>query len=168
MNFNNKTFLKYDDYETPKSAWVSIKHYIPKNKVIWEPFYCNGKSGDDLKSLGFNVIHEKEDFFSNNKGDVVISNPPFSLKKEVINKLVEIDKPFILIMPCSTLTTQYVRKIFENQDERLKIIIPKKRIQFKKSSNGKTNIIQKNQCNFDCFYFCWKIDTIKNDITWLK
>jgi len=37
--FHTKTFTKHDDYMTPKSAWEAIKQYIPKNKVIWEPFY---------------------------------------------------------------------------------------------------------------------------------
>ena len=49
---------KVDNYMTPKSAWEQIKHLIPNNKVIWEPFYGDGKSGEYLKELGFNVIHE--------------------------------------------------------------------------------------------------------------
>ena len=44
---------------TPKYAWENIKQYIPNNKIIWEPFYGDGKSGDNLKELGFNVIHAK-------------------------------------------------------------------------------------------------------------
>lgn len=28
--FHTKTFLKHDDYMTPKSAWVNIQHIIPK------------------------------------------------------------------------------------------------------------------------------------------
>lgn len=28
--------LKYDCYRTPKSAWESIQHFIPKDKKIWE------------------------------------------------------------------------------------------------------------------------------------
>ena len=61
--FCTKTFLKYDDYMPPKSAWVNVKDYIPKDKVIWESFYGDGKSGIYLEELGFNVIHKKVDFF---------------------------------------------------------------------------------------------------------
>ena len=60
--FHTKTFLKHDDYMTPKYAWENIIDYIPKDKVIWEPFFGDGQSGEDLKSLGFEVIHEPEDF----------------------------------------------------------------------------------------------------------
>lgn len=43
--FQTKTFLKHDDYMTPKSAWESILQYIPKDKLIWEAFYGDGTSG---------------------------------------------------------------------------------------------------------------------------
>ncbi|EEH54006.1 uncharacterized protein MICPUCDRAFT_62794 [Micromonas pusilla CCMP1545] len=67
-----------DEYMTPPSAWEAIQKYIPKNKVIWEAFYGDGKSGDTLRTLGFKVIHDEVDFFENNLGDVIVSNPPFS------------------------------------------------------------------------------------------
>ena len=74
--FQTKTFQKHDDYMTPKSAWDNIKQYIPRDKVIWEAFYGNGESGRYLRELGFNTIHEEIDFFENDKGEIVCSNPP--------------------------------------------------------------------------------------------
>ena len=62
--FHTKTFLKYDDYMTPEIAWINIKNFIPADKIIWEPFYGDGKSGEYLEKLGFNVIHDKSDFFA--------------------------------------------------------------------------------------------------------
>ena len=87
--FHSKTFIVYDDYMTPKSAWKNIDHLIPKDKVIWEPFYGNGKSGEYLRELGYNVIHEKIDFFENNLGDIVVSNPPYSKAKEILKRLTK-------------------------------------------------------------------------------
>ncbi len=75
--FHTKTFIKHDDYMTPKYAWEWIVDYIPKNKIIWESFYGDGDSGKYLTALGFNVIHEPIDFFTNDKGDIIVSNPPF-------------------------------------------------------------------------------------------
>ena len=40
--FDNKSFIKHDDYMTPKFAWQNIKKYIPKDKLIWEAFYGDG------------------------------------------------------------------------------------------------------------------------------
>jgi hypothetical protein len=163
--FHTKTFLSHDDYMTPKSAWEAIQHIIPRDKVIWEAFYGDGKSGDFLKELGFNVIHQEEDFFETSHGDIVVSNPPFTKCPEVLERLKSLDKPFILIMPCIKLVTQYMRRLFSGDND-LQIIVPRKRIQFKKLIDGK-EAESKNACNFDCFYYCYKIG-LPNAITWLN
>jgi len=161
--FHTNTFIKYDDYMTPKYAWENIKQYIPTDKIIWEAFYGDGVSGKYLTELGFNVIHEKIDFYEEDKGDIIVSNPPFSDVKNVMERLSELDKPFILIMPSSKINTSYMRQNFKNKG--LQIIIPKKRIQFIKKENNK-EVELKNTCNFDCFYYCYKLN-LNKDITWL-
>jgi len=158
-NFQHKTFIKYDDWNTPKYAWEDIIEYIPKDKIIWEAFYGDGKSGDYMKELGLNVIHEEIDFFKEDKGDIIISNPPFSLYREILDRLFLLDKPFIIILPSSKINTQYFRKW---KDKGLKIIIPKKRIDFSKYDN-----IKRSNCAFDCFYYCYKID-LPSSIIWLQ
>lgn len=164
--FGTYTFIGHDDYMTPKSAWENIQHLIPKEKVIWEAFYGDGESGNDLKSLGFNVTHEPIDFFENDKGDIVCSNPPFSLIPTILARLIELNKPFILIMPSSKINTQYFRKLFHDEKENpIQLIIPRKRIQFIKLVDGKRDE-GKGACNFDCFYYCWKMN-LERDITWL-
>ena len=111
--FHTKTFTKHDDYMTPKYAWSNITDYIPKDKVIWEPFMGNGDSGEYLRELGCQeVIHLDEDFFETNKGEVIVTNPPFSQSKAVMKRLRELDKPFILIMPSSKICTSYFRENF--------------------------------------------------------
>jgi hypothetical protein len=161
--FHTKTFLKHDDYMTPKYAWENIAHLIPKDKVNWEGFYCDGKSGEYLTELGFNVIHEPVDFFENDLGEIIVSNPPFSKSKEILKRLMVIDKPFILILPSSKINTSYMR---DWKDKGLQIIIPRKRIQFEKQVEGK-KVEGKNACNFDCFYYCYKMGFDK-DIIWLE
>ena len=96
---------------------------------------------------------------------MVLSNPPFSKSKEVLIRLKQLDKPFILILPSSKINTQYVRENYKNQG--LQIIIPRKRIHFEKQVDGKTPDNWKNACNFDCFYYCYKMDLPK-DIIWLE
>ena len=162
--FHTKTFQKHDDYMTPKYAWEHIQHLIPKDKVIWEPFYGDGTSGTHLRELGFEVIHEPIDFFENNLGDIIVSNPPFSQSKQVMSQLKKIDKPFIMILPSSKINTSYVRENFKNTE--LQIIIPRKRIQFIKFKDGE-KAETKNACNFDCFYYCYKMNFSK-DIIWLE
>jgi hypothetical protein len=163
--FQTKTFLKHDDYMTPKYAWENIKQYIPKDKKVWEAFYGDGESGKYLTELGFDVIHEPVDFFENDLGEIIVSNPPFSKSKEVMQRLAELDKPFIIIMPTAKINTSYFRNNYMNKG--LQIIIPRKRIHFTKHINGKVPDKWKNACNFDCFYYCYKIGLPK-DLIWLE
>lgn len=146
---------KDDNYETPESAWNEIFSFLPekyKSMKIWDPFYCNGTCINFLQKYDF--IHKNEDFFKYNTGDIIISNPPFSIKKDVLKRLKILNKPFILIMPSDTINRRY----FDFDD--IQIVVPKKRIHFIKESK------QTNNCYFDCFYYCWKIG-LKKDITFL-
>jgi hypothetical protein len=165
--FQTYTFIKHDDFMTPKSAWENISHLIPKDKIVWESFYGDGTSGTHLRELGFNTIHEPIDFFSDETlptYDLIISNPPFSQSKNIMNRLHELDKPFILIMPQPKINTSYFRPW---KDKNLQIIIPRKRIQFIKLVNGKVPDNYKSDCNFECYYYCYKIG-LEKDITWLE
>lgn len=163
-SFHTKTFQIHDDYMTPKHAWEDIQKYIPKDKVIWEAFYGNGTSGQYLTELGFNVIHEHINFYNNDLGEIIVTNPPFSDCKNVIPRLAKLDKPFIMIMPSSKINTSYFRENFKNKG--VQIIIPRKRIQFIKLVDGEIPENYKSCCNFDCFYYCYKIN-LPQDIVWL-
>lgn len=154
---------KNDNYMTPKEAWENIKEVIPKDKVIWEPFYGDGKSGEQLRELGFNVIHEREDFFKVDRGDVVVSNPPFSKKKEILEELVKRNKPFILLISASTISTQTFRRIFKGR-ENIQIIVPSRRIHFCKIDEA-GNRLPTQSCPFECFQYCWKIGLPK-ELVW--
>ncbi len=166
VSFHTKTFTKHDDYMTPKYAWENIKEYIPDNKVIWEAFYGDGQSGTYLQELGFETIHKDIDFFTHNEGEVIVSNIPFSKSKEVLKRLKELDKPFIIIMPCSKISTNYFRESFGNNSD-LQLIIPRSRIHFIKLVNGVVPENWKNACNFDCFYYCYKME-LEHNIIWLE
>jgi len=113
-----------------------------------------------------NVIHEKEyDFFEmvdKLDYDIIISNPPFTIKKDIMIKLKEIDKPFILIMPCSVLVTKYIRDLYRND---IQIVLPKKRIQFYRLGTDNEPAYNGKSC-FECLYYCYKCN-LPRQINWL-
>jgi len=37
---NTKTKFKTDDYTTPTEAFELLFEYIPRDKMVWSPFYC--------------------------------------------------------------------------------------------------------------------------------
>ena len=154
-----------DNYASDKNCWEVIKDYIPIDKILYAPFYCDGKQKDLFNEMGFDIIHEDEDFFENNLGDIIVSNPPFSKSKQVMAQLKKLDKPFIMILPSQKINTSYVRENYKNTE--LQIIIPRKRIHFLKLVDGKLVEGWKNACSFDCFYYCYKMNFPK-DLIWLE
>jgi len=153
MSFNKDKDT--DNYITNKYDWERIKEYIPKDKIIWSPFYCDGKQKEYFEDMGYNIIHQDKDFFSYTpKYDIVIDNPPFSKKKEILKKLKELDKPFILICPSMMLSYKYFQEDFKD----IQILIPYKRINFKHLNSDKKNYSPP----FASFYFCYKMNLEKD------
>ena len=135
----HKKDINSDCYETPEYCWDLIKEYIPKDKVIWEPFYLNGSSGEKLKSLGFDVIHKEEDFFENDYDAVVVSNPPWSKNKQILQKLKQTNKQFILLVPINLISTKYFRDLFINEIDKITLFLFKKRVSFRPAENVKAS-----------------------------
>ena len=161
-SFSIKQEFKNDDqYNTSKEMWESISQFIPKDKTIWEAFMLGNttsKSMDYLTELGFNVVGSPElDFFTSNLGDIICSNPPYSIKKKIFQRLSELDKPFIMILPVSTITKQFVKKLHR---EKLQIIVPDKRLQFIKGED------QLKRAWFDTMFLCYKMN-LEKDITFI-
>ena len=125
------SFTEYkdsDNYATDKNVWEIIKGFIPQNKKIYAPFYCDGKQKEYFKDMGFDIIHEDVDFFNNTfEYDIIVDNPPFSKKKEILTELREIDKPFILIIPTCLLSLKWFQNLYSNN---IQVIIPMKRLTF--------------------------------------
>lgn len=145
-----KGYVANDNFFTPKEEWQRLSPYLPRDKVLWEAFYGDGKSGQYLQELGFQVVHENEDFFQHNKGDVVVSNPPFSKKKEVLQRLYDLKKPFCLLMPYEVLFYKY----FEKFRPEISLLIPNERVSFLK--DGKLT-----KFNFNCIWFAWRMEVPK-------
>ena len=156
LEFNND-----DQYNTTHEIWSSIADYIPKDKILWEAFMLgntSSKSVDILQSLGHSCIgYHDIDFFEADYGDVIVSNPPYSMKKKIFGRLAKLDKPFILVLPVGTITKQFVRVLDRTK---LQLIIPAKRMQFIKGDDPLS------RCWFDTCFLCYKMG-LERDITFL-
>ena len=144
-----------DNYTTDKNGWEIIKDYIPNDKEIWSPFYSDGKQKEYFKEMGYDIIHQDEDFFKESKGDIIVDNPPFSKFKAVCIRLKELDKPFILICPVRTLQLKHFQKHFKDH---LQIIIPFQRPTFTHLINPKKGYTPP----FGVMYFCYKMNLEKD------
>ncbi len=154
MSFTNDK--DSDNYVTDKKGWEIIESFIPKDKVIWSPFYCDGKQKEYFEEMGYNIIHEDKDFFSYTpEYDIIVDNPPFSKKKEVLTKMRELNKPFILLLPSVMLSYKYFMDFFK---EDLQIIIPYNMTKFKHLTNLNKNYTPP----YSCYYFCYKMNLEKD------
>ena len=145
-----------DNYATNKDGWLMINDYIPNDKIIWAPFYCDGKQKEYFNDMGFDIIHEDKDFFSYTpEYDIIIDNPPFSKMKEISKKLKDLDKPFIIVCVSTLLLSKWFQNTFKDH---LQVIIPNKRPQF--TGNGKTNYTPP----FGTMYYCYKMNLDKDMI----
>lgn len=92
-----------DEYFTRDSDAEIIAQHIVKPMTVWLPFNDRGGAFERiLPKHGHKVICTDTDFFSTDPPDgtqCVISNPPFSRKKDVVTRLDALGLKFALIVP---------------------------------------------------------------------
>jgi len=155
MSFTNDNYN--DNYATDKIGWEIIKDYIPKDKIIWAPFYCDGKQKQYFKEMGFDIIHEDKDFFEYEPDhwDIIVDNAPFSKFKLICERLVKLDKPFIIMSFSRVLLMKWFQRKFKDH---LQVIIPFKRPTFTHLTNPKKGYTPP----FGVQYYCYKMNLPKD------
>tara|TARA_R100000951_G_scaffold69932_1_gene58863 strand:- start:1367 stop:1843 length:477 start_codon:yes stop_codon:yes gene_type:complete len=153
MSFTNDK--DSDNYATDKHGWEIIKQFLPKDKVIWSPFYCDGKQKEYFRDMGFDIIHEDEDFFENDKGDIIVDNPPFSKMKDICVRLKQLDKPFILVAFSKVMLMKWFQRLFKDD---LQVIIPFTRPTFTHLTNPKRGYTPP----YGVMYYCYKMNLDKD------
>ena len=149
----------YDEFYTPEYAVKPIMKYIKPNSNVWCPF-------DTTESHFYKMIKEEGpqvlathkdvgvDFFENNiPCNYIISNPPYSLKNEVFERLFELDKPFAMLVGVVGLFES--QKRFEMfRDNEFEIMYMNRRVSYFKDYHD-----QKPDVNppFSSVYLCSKM-----------
>lgn len=136
-NIYNKPHRPTDDYVTPQKEWQRLKDFIKPNQIIWDPFYCDGTSKAYLQDTfePKEVIHEDVDYLNNqcepDTYDIIVTNPPFSQKDQILRWLIDLDKPFCVLFPMTMITTKKFLKLIKDKD--IKFILPSGRIRFERN-----------------------------------
>ena len=98
---------KNDEFYTPNYAITPILKYIrkPPHIIVWCPFDTEESNYvKRFRFFGYNVIathiSNGQDFFKIQppKCDYIISNPPYSLKGQVFERLFELEIPFAMLV----------------------------------------------------------------------
>lgn len=126
-----------DHWETPRYAWEELKQFLSPDDVIWEPFVGPGKlSLEFMQELGVQCVGTETDFFETEQPSsttLLLSNPPFSRKFEVLDELMrrDLDK-WCLILPAWVAFSATMRKLVNQYDyhDKIQVHCPCKRISF--------------------------------------
>lgn len=143
------SFNKKDEYYTPRILVEPILPFIKPNSTIWCPFDTEtSEFVIMLKEKGHQVIFSHlsigQDFFlyEPKDYDYIISNPPFTRKLEVLERLYKLNKPFAMILGLPILNYQEIGQFF--LDKKLQLLIVDKKVSF----DG-------NTASFNNSYFCY-------------
>ena len=148
------------DIRSFKNCWFPFNNYDSEFKLKADELNLKYKATHKFDNLG-------NDFFKTDPPkdcDLMISNPPFSLQNQIIErsfKLIDDGKikSFALLLPLSTLETPKRADLYNKYIDDISILIFKKRIKF---LNCKTSF------NTACCWICYKIPNLKDKkIMWL-
>ena len=141
---------------TPRYGVLPIVKYLPKDKIIWCPF--DKKDSEFVKVLteqGYKVVYSHiengQDFYTYEpeEWDILVSNPPFTNKRQIFERALSFGKPFALIMSNTWLNDSAPKQVFK--DKQLQILFFEERMKF--SNNG----VVQNKITFSSSYFCYNL-----------
>jgi hypothetical protein len=142
---------KNDECFTPAYGVTPILEYIPPDAVVWCPFDTLEsefvKQISDTNDVCFSHIDDPEggDFFKYQPDhfDIIISNPPFTGKRQIFERAIQLGKPFALLMTMTWLNDSAPKQLFQDLD--LQLLMFDKRIHF--TDDKKTT--------FSSGFYCW-------------
>ena len=144
---------KNHEIYTPVEAITPILKYLDKTKIYWEcTDFGNSNISKVLVENGFKVISTKKeefDFLKDDplfKFDVIITNPPYSIKDKFIKRCYELNTPFMLLLPITALEGKERNKLYKKNG--LELIVLNKRINFMQ---------EKKNIWFNTSWFCHNI-----------
>lgn len=165
----NHAFNVADEYYTPTSL---VRIIIPDLKewerlfiklhgrkpIIWCPFdEETSKYVKELRKEGFEVLYSHlnldQDFFTYEpeNWDIAVSNPPFSQKVRIFERLYNFGKPFVMLMNMMAINYQIVGNLFYKIGTDIQFLVPDKKVSF----DGNTS-------SFNSGYVCYRfIDKTK-------
>lgn len=128
-----------DEFYTPEYAVEPIMKHIPAGSKVWCPFdtedslFVQKFSGGGYSVIATHISNG-EDFFKVDvpECDYIISNPPYSVKGDVLQRLFDIGKPFAMLVGVAGLFESQKRfEMFREND--FEIMYLNKRVSYFKS-----------------------------------
>lgn len=144
-----------DECYTPKYGVTPILKYIPKDAIVWCPF--DKEDSEFVKQIKLNNrvisshIDYGQDFYEYEPDyfDLIVSNPPFTGKRQIFERALSFNKPFALLMTMAWLNDSAPKQLFSNKQ--LQLLMFDKRIKY--LNKGVIN----NKITFSSGYYCYNL-----------
>jgi len=157
---HDKVCKEQDEYYTPLYAVMPISKYLKPNSTIWCPFDTEKSLYVRyFRKLGHTVIathiSNGQDFFITEPPagcNYIISNPPYSIKEQVFERLFQLDIPFAMLVNTVGLFTAKSR--FNLFRDRVEMLVFPARVQYLTSYDEITEL--KNP-PFSSGYVCYRM-----------
>lgn len=144
-----------NDFQTPPQALEPLLPYLKKDWAIWECSEGKGNLSESLFRGGYKVVGSdilpgpypainsldastdktytrfwQKDFLSwqPEAYDCIITNPPFSLKQQFLERAYQLQIPFAFLLPLTTFESSKRQRLFKQYG--LEVIFFDKRINF--------------------------------------
>lgn len=139
-----------DECYTPRYVVEALLPYLDRSKTYWLPFDTEESEfvkvlRDEGISFVRSHIKDGKDFFNYEPEhwDALISNPPFTGKRQIFERALSFGKPFALLMSNTWLNDSAPKVLFMKRD--LQLLLFRNRIHF----NNQKKI------TFSSSFFCY-------------
>lgn len=142
-----ETNTKREVYYTPDSAFAILEPFLRNHKAIWDPAAGADRFPvkDYFEAKGFRVATsdlaegKEYDFFTHKtkkRYDVIVTTPPYSYRKEFLERAFELKKTFAMLVPVNVLESKTVRDLFKIH--KVCMLMPSKTISFSSPNDNRS------------------------------
>jgi hypothetical protein len=162
-----------DTYETPGDTIdMVLMHLNVERDFLWEPFPGTGHSTKHMRHRGFQVTNgDDADFFKQTRPQtphpsmrlVLVSNPPFSKKKQILQRLRELGVAHVaLLLPSASMYTVYFSEHMQASNQpQFQIVVHAPRCNFLDPSTGDLFVSRRGRrkggTSFDVAWYCFEM-----------
>jgi hypothetical protein len=131
---------KREVYYAPEYAAEVLEPFIRNFKTVWDPAAGNADNyplKDYLENHAHRVVTtdilmgKDYDFFvykTKKRYEIIVTTPPYSLRKEFVLRALDLKKPFALLVPINVLESKTIRELFKQNG--VSILLPGKNVNF--------------------------------------
>ena len=157
---NPDASMPMDRCYTPAYGVDPILPYIAPGAVVWEPAAGSGnivKALAPRRVIGTDIHGAYADpprnFFDWQPSafDILVTNPPYSIKFDWLERCYDLGKPFALLVPVETIGAQSAQKLMERHGA--EIMLLNRRINFIMPRAG----LSGGGAQFPVLWLCWKL-----------